>query len=24
LDKVVRAVLYPENVKMPEEPKKGF
>jgi zinc protease len=24
LDKVVKAVLYPENVKIPEEPKKGF
>jgi zinc protease len=24
LDKVVKAVLYPENVKIPEEPKKAF
>jgi zinc protease len=24
LDKVVKAVLYPENVKVPEEPKKAF
>lgn len=24
LDKVVRALLYPENVKIPEEPKKAF
>jgi zinc protease len=24
LDKAVKAVLYPENVKIPEEPKKGF
>ena len=24
LDKVVKAVLYPENVKIPDEPKKGF
>ena len=24
LDRVVKAVLYPENVKVPEEPKKAF
>jgi len=24
LDQVVKAVLYPENVKIPDEPKKGF
>jgi len=24
LDKMVKALLFPENVKMPEEPKKAF